>query len=223
MTRALICDLDNTLFPAHTIPASVLDPLHEAVRAANAGPGAIPSDLLERALASARRRPFDVIAEEFHLPAALRTAWMTAQMSLQVTVPLTPYDDVAALARLALPRFLVTTGFRRMQESKLAALGIGHLFDAVYVDALDSERREGKAGVFRRIVAEYALTPAHVLVVGDSAEAELRAGRELGMVTVQVLRDTVEPCAWADHRIHTLSELASLVSAETVVSRGNRP
>ena len=174
----------------------------------------MPSKTIEHALAAARRRPFDAVAEEFHLPAALHAAWAAANAVLEVAVPLAPYDDVGALARLALPRFLVTTGFRRFQESKIAALGIGHLFDAIYVDALDAPEREGKAGIFCRLVTEHELTPAEVFVVGDSAESELRIGRELGMVTVQVLRDEIAPCAWADRRIRGLYELASLTAAQ---------
>jgi hypothetical protein len=41
-------------------------------------------------------------------------------------------------------------------------------------------------------VEEHNLAATEVLVVGDSAESELRVGRELGMVTVQVLRDGVD-------------------------------
>ncbi|HEX5438016.1 MAG TPA: HAD family hydrolase [Gemmatimonadaceae bacterium] len=213
MHRALICDLDNTLFPAHAISASALSPLRAAVLSSNRGPKALPSQLVERALEEARWRPFDAVAEELHLPAPVRAAWAAAYTTLQLSGPLMPYPDVAVLAQLALPRFLVTSGFRRFQESKVATLGIGHLFDALYIDALDEPEREGKAGIFRRIVRERDLVPADVFVVGDSAESELRIGRELGMVTVQVLRDHVEPCAWATHRIHGLHELVALIAA----------
>jgi putative hydrolase of the HAD superfamily len=191
----------------------VLAPLESAVLAANTGRGRIPSEHVRRALVAARRRSFDEVAEEFRLPAPLRAAWADANAALEVSVPLAPYDDVEALAALSVPRFLVTTGFRRFQESKIAALGVARLFDAVHVDALDSPHREGKRAIFSRIAVEWGLTPDQVLVVGDSAESELRAGRELGMVTVQVLRDGVEACTWADYRIESLHDLAGVAAA----------
>lgn len=213
MAHALICDLDNTLFPSHAMPASVLAPVRDAIVAANTGSDAVAADVLQRALDAARNRPFDVVAEEFHLPERMRAAWAKANAELEVAGPLTPYDDVDALALLALPRFLVTTGFRRPQESKIAALGIGHFFDAIYVDALDEPEHEGKGGIFRRIVAEHGFAPGEVLVVGDSVDSELRIGRELGMVTIQVLRDDAEPCVWVSHCIRSLYELVDLAAA----------
>jgi len=47
-------------------------------------------------------------------------------------------------ARIAVPRFLVTSGFRRLQESKVQALGIGKLLTGIYVDAIDEPRPRGK-------------------------------------------------------------------------------
>jgi hypothetical protein len=57
---------------------------------------------------------------------------------------------VAGLAQLALQRFLLTTGFRRLQESKVRQLGLTSLVTAVYVDALDPPGPLGKRALLER-------------------------------------------------------------------------
>lgn len=57
------------------------------------------------------------------LPETVSAVWQDAASALQVTTPLRPYADVVAgLEQLSLRRFLLTTGFRRLQESKVRQL-----------------------------------------------------------------------------------------------------
>lgn len=213
MIRALICDLDNTLFSADSIPAVLLDPIVDAVRKANSGPDAIPDEQLADAIAAFRRVSFDRVVDSYRLPPAVRDAWVQAMVKLRVTGHLIPFPDVRALAALRLRRFLVTTGYRGLQESKVRALGIGDLFEAVHVDALDDPAtRPGKRGLFRSILAEHRFAPSEVVVLGDSAESEIAAGNRLGIPTVQVLRSGVERCEEAQFRIVDLTELRAVIA-----------
>jgi FMN phosphatase YigB (HAD superfamily) len=208
----VIFDLDNTLFPSRSIPPAVVAPALHAVQAANIGPAAIAEERLAAALDACWTEPFDAVAARFDLPAALREAWQAAQRRLVVATRLTPYADaVPALAALELPRVLVTTGYRRFQESKIAALGIGPLFESVHVDALDEEPRLGKEGIFYRIVAARSWHPKRVVVVGDNADSEIAAGNRLGMLTVQVLRPGVVRAEFARHHLADLSGLEPLL------------
>ena len=50
-------------------------------------------------------------------------------------------------------RFLVTSGFRRLQESKVRALGFADWFAAIYIDAIDEPNRRGKHGFFQDILS----------------------------------------------------------------------
>ena len=212
--KAVIFDLDDTLFPVASLPPDALGPAVAAARAANVGRGAMPADRLEQALADAFRFPFPVVAATHDLPTAVAQAWDAANRTLEITTGLATYDDVVpVLARLGLRRFLVTTGYRRFQESKLAALGIGNLFDGIYIDAVDDDARspDGKRAVFRQLLHERHLAPAETLVVGDSEPGELAAGRSLGMPTVQVLRPGVRPARLVDWRIADLGELPAVI------------
>jgi putative hydrolase of the HAD superfamily len=128
-----------------------------------------------------------------------------------VTSPLVPYDDVAGLATLPVRRFLVTSGYRGYQESKIAALGIAHLFEQVLIDTLGEPDRPGKERLFQDVAQRHGWHPRQVLVVGDSAESEITAGNRLGMPTVQVLRPGVDRSPLARYWVAGLGELAGLV------------
>jgi putative hydrolase of the HAD superfamily len=63
----------------------------------------------------------------------------------------------------------VTSGFRRLQTSKIKALGVEPLFRANYVDAIDESNRQGTQRLFELISTTYRLHPADVLAVGGSS------------------------------------------------------
>jgi len=46
-------------------------------------------------------------------------------------------------------RFLVTSGFRQLQESKVRALGCADWFAAIDIEAIDEPNRRGKHGFFQ--------------------------------------------------------------------------
>jgi FMN phosphatase YigB (HAD superfamily) len=210
--RTLICDLDNTLFPARTIPRAAVEPALERVRVANrAGPG-IPDARLEEALEACWDRAFDEVARLYDLPEPLCQAWHTAAKELEVTGPLELYSDVDVLWALPLRRFLVTTGYRRFQESKISVLGLAGRFEAIYIDALGETDRVGKEALFRRILREQEAAAPETAVLGDSAEGELLAGESLGLWTIQILRQGVVPTPRAHSQVRSLKELPAVLA-----------
>jgi FMN phosphatase YigB (HAD superfamily) len=209
--RAAIFDLDHTLFDPRTLPVRLFDNLEAHVRAAAAG--IVPDTALEAVLADAWQMPFDRVAVRHQLPDAATIAWQEAASAVEVTEPLTPYPDVrAGLEQLSLLRFLLTTGFRRLQESKLRQLGLASLFVTVYVDALDPPGPVGKRALLERLIGEHGLTPPEVVVIGDRADDELAAARSLGMVAVQVLRPGVIASPEVRWRIPDLHALPALLA-----------
>lgn len=212
MIRALICDLDNTLFSPSSLPRDILQPVIDAVLSGNVGPDRVDEAVLHRALEEGWRRPFDAVAREYALPPWVLETWMRINQRLEVATPLEPFPDVEHLWRTAPRRFLVTTGFRRFQESKVRALGFDSRFEDVIIDAVDDPVRIGKEHAFRGILGRCALSPAEVLVLGDSGESELAVGGQLGMTTVQVLRDGVEPAPHASFRISSCEALPGILT-----------
>jgi FMN phosphatase YigB (HAD superfamily) len=209
--RAAVFDLDHTLFDPATLPATLFNELEVRVRAAAAG--LVPAAVLEAALKDSWRLPFDRVVAHHRLPEAVAVAWRDAVSAVEVTEPLAPYPDVhAGLQQLTLRRFLLTTGFRRLQESKVQQLGIASFFAGVYVDALDLPRPLGKRALLERLQVEHKLTPPEVVVVGDRADDELSAARALGMAAVQVLRPGVVASTEVAWRIEDLLGLPAILS-----------
>lgn len=141
MTEAIIFDLDRCLAEADEHP-EILDPGFEAIRRANRG--TLSEAELERALEECRRHPFHRVARERGFSDAMIEAGRRAFSRTVVRRPMTGYPDLPVLERLPGKKFLVTTGFRRLQESKIDALGVAPLFDGVHIDAIDDGRPRGK-------------------------------------------------------------------------------
>ena len=211
MLRAAVFDLDHTLFDPRSLPDTLFREVGVRVRTAAAG--LVPAVVLEAALEDAWRLPFDRVVARHRLPEAVTAAWRDAVSAIEVSAPLAPYPDVpSVLEQLTLRRFLLTTGFRRLQESKLRQLGIASLFVAVYVDALDLPGSSGKLPLLERLLVEHGLTPSEVVVVGDRADDELAAARVLGMVAVQVLRPGVDASSEVAWRIQDLKGLPAILT-----------
>jgi FMN phosphatase YigB (HAD superfamily) len=129
----------------------------------------------------------------------------------EVKVPMRGYPDLDAIRELPAKLFLVTSGFRRLQESKVRALAVKSLFERIYIDAIDEPDRKGKEGIFAEILRANALEPREVLVVGDDADSEIAAGKRLGIPTVQIRRAGIPHAANATRHIESLTELNEIV------------
>lgn len=208
-TKAIIFDLDNCLSPAAEVGKELYEPAFEVIRRANKG--ALSEEALDRAFSDAWRHPLDWVAREHGFSEEMCAAAWKAFVGVEVNHPMCGYDDLHILAELPVQRFLVTSGFRRLQESKVRALGFERLFTAVHIDAIDEADRKGKQGIFQEILETHGFSAEEVLVVGDNPDSEIEAGNQLGIRTVQILRPDVPRGSNATHYIHGLAELKELV------------
>jgi FMN phosphatase YigB (HAD superfamily) len=97
------------------------------------------------------------------------------------------YGDLAVLREIPAKFFLVTSGFRRLQQSKLKALGIAHLLTGLHIDAIDESGPKGKLHAFQSILRDHQLSPKELLIVGANPDSEIAAGNQLEMVNIQIL------------------------------------
>ena len=100
----------------------------------------------------------------------------SGKTTLRTTVetPMKGYNDLDILRELPVELYLVTSGFRRLQESKIKALNFEHLFTETHVDAIDEVERKGKQGIFESILDAKQLRPEEVIVVGDNPRGRLK-------------------------------------------------
>ena len=203
-----IFDLDNCLLDARAV-GPLFEPALNAIRQANQG--ALAPVALEEALDQCWYTAFDLVAERYGFTPAMRDAGWREFSQLRVTAPLNGYPDIGLLQRIPLRRYLVTSGFRRLQDSKIDALGIRPWFEQVVIDAIDDpSRARGKEAIFAQILAQAGCPPHSAVVVGDNPLSELSAGRALGATTVQTVRPGVAPWALADHQVDGLQGLCAL-------------
>lgn len=205
---ALIFDLDNCLAAADEPGEELYAPAFDAIRAANGG--RLDDEALAAAFADCWRHPLDWVAEKYGFSPVMLSAGWEIFREMEVSGPMKGYGDLHCLAGLPCAKFLVTSGFRRLQESKIRALSLEYLFTAVHVDAIDEPDRPGKLRLFERIMAGHGWAPGDVVVVGDNADSELAAGRQLGLRTVQTLRPGVPRDPRASFHIRSLGELGEL-------------
>ena len=211
MIRALIFDLDNCLAAANEVGEHLFEPAFEAIR--NANRGTLSAEELKEAFFECWRHPLDFVADKYGFSQAMLAAAWKAFSHTRVATPMKGYGDLAVLGELSADLYLVTSGFRRLQESKIKALNFEHLFAGIYIDAIDESDRKGKQGLFESILRAKQLKPEEVLVVGDNPDSEIEAGNKLGMKTIQILRPGVPRADNATYYIQTLTELKALLRA----------
>jgi putative hydrolase of the HAD superfamily len=209
MTKAIIFDLDSCLAAANEVGDELFSTAFAAIRSANRG--AVTESALREALAECWLCAFDLIATKYQFSEAMRNAGWQAFRQTEVAQPMYGYGDLNVLKELPGQLFLVTSGFRRLQESKVKALRLDDIFAAIYVDAIDEPERRGKYRIFKELLAKYGLHRNEVLVVGDNPDSEIEAGNRLGMKTIQILRLGVTSSANAKAHIHNLHELKALL------------
>src|SRR5262245_34621893 len=121
MTKAIIFDLDSCLAAADGVGEQFFAPAFAAIRAAN--DGSVLEETLRAAFVDCRRVAFDAVADKYSFTEAMRAAGWEVFRQAEITEPMYGYEDLAVLKDLPVQRFLVTSGFRRLQESKVRALG----------------------------------------------------------------------------------------------------
>jgi FMN phosphatase YigB (HAD superfamily) len=209
MIKALIFDLDNCLAAANEVGEDVFKPAFEAMR--NANRGTLTDEQLAEAFQEIWRQPLDFVAQKFGFSQEMLAAGWGVFSQTVVETPMRGYGDLAILRELPFDLYLVTSGFRALQESKVKALQVADLFRAVEIDAIDEDDRKGKQGIFASILERKGLRPDEVIVVGDNPDSEIEAGNRLGIRTVQILRPGVPRANNATLYIETFHELKALL------------
>jgi FMN phosphatase YigB (HAD superfamily) len=209
MIKALIFDLDNCLAAANEVGEELFEPAFEAIRTANRG--TLTLEQLTEAFKECWRHPLDFVAQRFGFSKEMLAAGWKVFSQTVVETSMKGYGDLAVLRELPFDLYLVTSGFRGLQESKVRALQVGDLFRGIEIDAIDEADRKGKQGIFESILKAENLRPEEVIVVGDNPDSEIEAGNRLGMKTVQILRPGVPYAENATYRIRTFDELKTLL------------
>jgi putative hydrolase of the HAD superfamily len=179
MKRVLILDLDNTIYPVNSIANHLFGHLFKLI---DERLEPADSDMVNKAKDELTRRPYQHVADEFGFSAELKAAGMEMLNNIELDIPMHAFEQYVQIQSIAIDKYLVTTGFTKLQMSKVKMLGIEADFKGIYI--VDPEKSsQTKKDVFTNIMAENGYAPEDVLVIGDDPKSEIKAAVELGIDT----------------------------------------
>jgi putative hydrolase of the HAD superfamily len=207
MKRALIFDLDNTIYPVSSIAGNLFNDLFalidEKAEHLSAADKALAKDELTR-------RPYHFVADKFNFGAELKNEGNTMLKNFSYDQPMTAFEDYHDLKELPHTKFLVTTGYSKLQWSKVKLLGIDADFQEIHI--VDPEiSTQTKKDVFADILARHNYTADEVLVIGDDPESEIKAATELGIETFLFDPGSKHPGAITSHYAASLKEVITIL------------
>lgn len=202
----LFIDLDNTIYPVSSIGEKLFAPI---LRLFDEFKEELGDSNYQGARQDLMRKPFQHVATQYHFPGDLLRRCMEVLRNVEYIDTMHPYPDYPVLAAFPARKFLVTTGFTKLQLSKVKQLGISMDFEEIIIN--DPELRSvTKKDIFIGLIRKHNLNNEDILIIGDDLDSEIKAGRELGIDTL--LYDPLKQHADADVRftVHNYNEIESL-------------
>jgi len=182
MKKAVIFDLDNTIYPVSSIAGNLFNGLF-AVLDQNAHTiNQTDNDAVGKIKEEMTRRPFQYIADKYGLAEHIRNKMTEVLRNMTYDEPMRPFDDYNHLRQIPLDKYLVTTGYLKLQYSKVRQLGIENDFREIVVVDPDVSRKT-KKDVFAKIMEKYGYEPQDLLIIGDDPDSEIKAALSLGIDT----------------------------------------
>jgi putative hydrolase of the HAD superfamily len=178
MKKAIIFDLDNTIYPVPQIGSKLFAPFFDLIEQE----GTHNHDL-EKIKDEVMRTPFQKVAEDHHFSEELTRKSIDILKELAYNGAIEPFADFEVVLSLPVDKFLVTTGFTKMQQSKVDRLELAKDFKEIHIiDPTISKK--SKKDIFADIIQRYEYDKDDVLVVGDDVNSEIKAAQELGVDAV---------------------------------------
>lgn len=210
MKRALILDLDNTIYPVSSIADNLFAALFKTLDQYSDRMNSVDRDRVSKIKDEMTRRPFQHIADEFELDEDLRNKMTNTLKGMTYDLPMQAFEDYEHVRSIKLDKFLVTTGFAKLQMSKIKMLGIEQDFKSIHV--VDPEKsNQTKKEVFAMIMEKHDYSREELLVIGDDPGSEIKAAKALGIDTVLYDPDNKYPDAEVTHRIENFSQVINIL------------
>jgi len=182
MKKALILDLDNTIYPVSSIADRLFADLFATLDQHAEIINSLDKNHVNRIKDEMTRRPFQHIADEFNLNDEVRNKMVVTLRNISYDLPMQPFDDYHHVRSIPLDKFLVTTGFSKLQWSKVKMLGIEDDFKHIHIVDPDVSPKT-KKDIFAEIMETHNYAPGDLLVIGDDPESEIKAAKALGIDT----------------------------------------
>jgi putative hydrolase of the HAD superfamily len=207
MKKALIFDLDNTIYPVSSIAENLFDQLFSLL-------DEHASEFDDEVMAAIKyewtRRPYQLIADKFGFSAEFRQAGLDLLKNITYNLPMQPFEEYHELKTIPINKFLVTLGFSKLQWSKVKMLDIEGDFKEIHIVDPEISLRT-KKDVFADIMKRHNYTAAEVLVIGDDPDSEIKAAIALGIDTFLYDPNDIHPAAIVTLKARDLRDVQSLL------------
>jgi putative hydrolase of the HAD superfamily len=226
MFRAVLFDLDDTLYDSSGSSQRLRDAALDAMIAA--GLGASSKEHAKRVLrtiikkhGSNSEHHFDYLCKHFkvHDPAKVIAAGIVAYHEMKVSLHTFP-DTVPTLLSLIKRGYhlgLVTNGIPVKQWDKILRLRIEEYFDVILVS--DSSKTSTRKDVLiKKALSQLQVRPREAVFVGDKLDADIESANRCGLYSVRILhgshkeRQPARENQRSKAQIHTLKELLKLLA-----------
>jgi putative hydrolase of the HAD superfamily len=176
--KAIIFDLDNTIYPVQSIADDLFSGLFQLLDESGEATGEMAAIKEE-----VKQKPFQWVAGKYGLSKDLIQKVVQLLKGLSVSGDIKPFEDYSKTRSLALEKFLVTTGFTKLQRSKIEKMGLEKDFKEIHVVDPETTTRT-KKDIFIEVLERNGFGPSEVVVVGDDPESEIKAAQELGIKAI---------------------------------------
>lgn len=206
----LILDLDDTIFETNSMDPKIFDPAVVVIE--NYYKKNMSVSQASEVVSELWILPMDVVFQKYGAPQSMIDTYFKAMDDLDYSeLAIQTFEDYSHLKKITDKKILVTTGFEKLQLAKISALRIKNDFAEIHIDDPRLSPRNHKIDIFRKILFENEVDPADVWVIGDNPDSEIKAGRELGMKTIQRISKSKAQSKDADYQIKSFRELADVL------------
>jgi len=211
MKKALILDLDNTIYPVSSISENLFGTLFDVLDQHAEMINRDSDNTVNKIKDEMTRRPFQHIADEFNLDTDVRNKMVDMLRNMAYSQPMKPFEDYPHIRDSSLDKFLVTTGFSKLQWSKVRMLGIEDDFKHIHIVDPDVSQQT-KKDVFAEIMETHNYVPADLLVIGDDPESEIKAAQALDIETVLYDPWNKYPTKISTYRIDSMKAVPGILA-----------
>ncbi len=207
MKRILIFDLDNTIYPVKSIGDKLFSPLFELMEQYR---HEITDEMFQKAKEDIMRKPFQIVAENYHFSKDLSEKGINLLREAAYEEEMKPFSDYSITRQLQADKYLVTTGFSKLQRSKVKQLGIENDFKEIFIiDPAISGKN--KKDIFLEIIKKKNYKKEEILVIGDDPDSEISAAKSIGLETFLYDPENIHPDGIADYKSNSFESLNVII------------
>lgn len=210
MVKAILFDIDNTLFPSNDFAElarrNAINAMIEAGLDVDAGKAYVKLRRVIDKYGPNYPRHFNILLRELGRQSDPKIIAAGIVAYHQAKTSIFPYPPVPATILHLRERgywvCVASEGRALKQWDKLIRLGLHNIFHEVFVTSRKSKQFYGS------VLRKLKLPPNEVMMVGDNIEKDITPAREAGIITVLV---TQKPNKAADYHVKHIGELPKIL------------